>query len=48
MTLIPHIPVINPHNERLGVDTPRYETWLTLMNNQSGGPIDFALKSAGD
>lgn len=47
-TLIPHIPVINPHNERLGVDTPRYETWLRLMDNQSVSPINFALKSAGD
>ena len=48
ITLIPHIPVINPNNQRLGVDTPRYETWLTLMDNQSVSPINFALKSAGD
>lgn len=48
ITLIPHISVINPHNERLGVDTPRYETWLTQMDNQSVNPINFALKSAGD
>lgn len=48
ITLIPHIPIINPNNQRLGVDTPRYETWLTLMDNQSVSPINFALKSAGD
>lgn len=48
ITLIPHIPVTNPNNQRLGVDTPRYETWLTLMDNQSVSPINFALKSAGD
>lgn len=48
ITLIPHIPAINPNNQRLGVDTPRYETWLTLMDNQSISPINFALKSAGD
>lgn len=48
ITLIPHIPVTNPNNQRLGVDTPRYETWLTLMDNQSVSPINFALNSAGD
>lgn len=48
MTLLPHLQVINPNNERLGVDTPRYVTWLMLMQNQSANPIDFALKTSAD
>lgn len=48
IALIPHVSVVNPNSERLGVDTPRYVTWLTLMDNQSVSPIGFALKSAGD
>ncbi len=48
VALIPHLHVINPNNERLGVDTPRYVTWLTLMKNQSANPINFALKTSSD
>jgi hypothetical protein len=48
VTLLPHLHIINPNNERLGVDTPRYVTWLMLMKNQSANPIDFALKTSAD
>jgi hypothetical protein len=48
VALIPHLPEINPNNERLGVDTPRYVTSLTLMKNQSANLIDFALKTSTD
>jgi hypothetical protein len=48
VTLLPHLHVINTNSERLGVDTPRYVTWLMLMQNQSVNPIDFALKTSAD
>ena len=38
VALIPHIAVINPNHERLGVDTPRYVSWLDLMKNQTASP----------
>ena len=41
--LIPHLPVINPNNERLGVDTHAYVDWLNQMKNQTANPI-YILK----
>ena len=48
VSLLPHLLVINPNNERLGVDTPRYLTWLAQMKNQSANPIELALKTLPD
>ena len=48
VTLMPHLPSINPNSERLGVDTPRYVDWLNHMKNQTANPIDFALKTLAD
>lgn len=39
VALIPHIAIINPNHERLGVDTPRYVLWLDLMKNQTASPL---------
>lgn len=48
VALIPHLPIIDPNSERLGVDTPRYVTWIMHMKNQSGDPMVFALKTLAD
>jgi hypothetical protein len=44
VAFIAHRPIINPNNERLGVDTPRYVEWLNHMKNQTTNPIYFVLK----
>jgi hypothetical protein len=44
VAFIAHLPVINPKNERLGVDTPRYVDWLNNMKNQTADPIYFVMK----
>ena len=41
---IAHLTVINPNNERLGVDTPRYVDWLNNMKNQTANPIYFVMQ----
>ena len=43
LSLVPHLQTINPHNERVGVDTPLYVEWLTQMDKQNGSPIIFAF-----
>ena len=43
LSLAPHLQTINPHNERVGVDTPLYVEWLTQMDKQNGSPIIFAF-----
>ena len=48
--VIPHSAVINPNDERLGVDTPRYVLWLNLMKNETAAPLQLAFKdiASGD
>ena len=47
VAFVPHLPVINPNNERLGVDTPTYVTWLSSMKKQND-PTYFAFMNFGD
>lgn len=48
LTFLPHLSVINPNHERLGVDTLRYQQWLDKFENQTSDPIYYTLKSQGD
>ena len=48
VAFIPHLSKINPNNERLGVDTPRYVTSLMLMENQQGNLTHFVFSTMGD
>lgn len=50
IALLPHLAVINPNQERLGVDAPRYVQWLKAMQSQSSTPIQATFKdlSFGD
>jgi hypothetical protein len=44
VAFIPHLSTINPNNERLGADSPRYVHWLDLMKNQTSSPIQLAFR----
>jgi hypothetical protein len=50
VAITPHLSSVNPNEEHIGVDTPRYVQWLDLMNNETSNPVQLAFSkiSSGD